>query len=282
MADGVVNGATRCLIVVVFLTVWVLIWSLLTFPLFRKLQWRPFYVISTEKKLLLLLPLYLLAPVIVWGSNRILGQSWNTVGVALSFETFRGLTWGIGIAIAGLSLFVLIKKRLEINRISVREMTAPAKGDFRKLGLMIIGLLGVGLGIGGIEEVVFRGWIQTQLELGLHPWMAAAIGSFIFAAAHLVWDGRPGLWQQPGLWLLGMVLVVARWVAAGNLGLAWGLHTGWIWGLACISELLDIQPVEQKPLWLTGRPDQPLTSLLDILLLGGTASFICWVYGGLV
>lgn len=280
MADGGVNGVAGCFIVVAFLVTWVSVWGLTTFPLFRKFQWQPFLFISAERKLLLLLPLYLLAPMLIFGSNRILNQSWTQIGVIFAPETFCDLIYGVGIAIAGLSVFLLIKKGLQIHRIRTRETVSFASGKFLNQGLTILGLLGVGLWIGGIEELVFRGWIQTQLEQDLHPWIAAGAGSLIFAVAHLVWEGRPGLWQQPGLWLLGMVLVIARWVAMGNLGLAWGLHAGWIWGLACISEYLESQPVEQKPRWLTGRPDQPLTGLLDILLLGGTAGLIGGLYPG--
>ena len=103
------------------------------------------------------------------------------------------------------------------------------------------------------------------------------IASVIFALAHLVWDGRDGLWQQPGLWLLGMVLVVARWTDGGSISIAWGLHAGWVTGLAYIGEFVRPSPVALKPTWLTGQAAQPLTDIWDCSLLILTAVAIWYL-----
>lgn len=267
------------LTVPLFGIVWLSVWGILAFPLFKRFQWRPFKVIAPEKKLILLLPLYLLAPLVVWGAIALLEQSWTEIGVILNIGSVTSLVYGLGIAIGGLSLLLLFKYSFRLFTLKTQEDTELAATSQAQKGLTILGLLLLGLWIGGIEELVFRGWIQTQLEIAFTPWLAASIGSALFALAHLVWDGRLGLWQQPGLWILGWVLVIARWANNGNLALAWGLHAGWVWGLAYIDMFLKNQPAEQQPIWLVGRPEQPLTSLLDFLLLGGTAGLIWWSFG---
>lgn len=262
-----------------FLTIWIGAWGAIAFPLFRKFQWRPFQVISPRQKLVLLLPLYGLAPLIIALANRYLGQSWGEIGVILAPETLRSLVAGVLWAASGLALFFGVKLYAKIVSVTSEINDKSPLQFLQSRGLPLLGLLAIALGIAGAEELVFRGWIQTQLEAALAPWLAAGVGSFLFAIAHLVWDGRAGLWQQPGLWLLGLVLVAARWLAGGSLALAWGLHAGWVWGLACLGEFAQPQPVAGKPVWLTGRPEQPLTSLLDFLLLGITIGGLWWGYG---
>ncbi|MGF1524705.1 MAG: lysostaphin resistance A-like protein [Leptolyngbyaceae cyanobacterium] len=233
---------------------------------------------------MLLLPLYLPAPIVVWGAIVLLEQSWFQIGVILEVESLLSLFYGMGIAIVGLCLVLTLKWifRLVALRNS-EDVSLASAGKTTRIqeSLAILGFLALGLWIGGIEELVFRGWIQTQLEISFDGWLAACIGSAIFAAAHLIWDGRPGLWQQPGLWVLGWVLVVARWADGGNLSLAWGLHAGWVGGLAYIDAFLPPQTVEYSPQWLTGRPNQPLTGGLDFLLMGITAGLVWWTNGGL-
>jgi membrane protease YdiL (CAAX protease family) len=260
--------------VLIFFVGWIGVWLAIAFPLFKKYEWRPFRPTTPEKKLLLLLPLYGIAPLGIWIANQVLGQSWAAIGVVLAPASGRSLGLGFGMAAAGLFLLLLLKHQLRFVTVAdVPSLTASGPALRQSLAT-IAGLFLLALVIGGIEELVFRGWLQTQLELALAPWLAATLGSGIFAIAHLVWDGRAGLWQQPGLLLLGWVLVIARWADGGNLALAWGLHAGWVWGLACIGELMTTQPVDEKPVWLTGRSGQPLTDVLDMGLMVLTAGLI--------
>ena len=272
------------LVIPLFVVVWLSIWGVIAFPLIRKFQWRPFQPIVPEKKLLLLLPLYLLAPFVVWSAIILSQQSWSQIGVPLSPKSLYTLVYGIGIAIGGLSLTFAIKCGFQLVKLQQSEDTAlspPTQNIQTPKIFVLLGLLALGLWIGGIEELIFRGWIQTQLEESFSRWLAASIGSALFATAHLMWDGRSGLWQQPGLWVLGWVLVIARWADGGNLSLAWGLHAGWVGGLAYIDMFLKPQPAEQMPLWLVGRPNQPLTGGLDFLLMVVTAGLVWWMTGKL-
>lgn len=276
--------AKELLAIPIFLLVWLSIWGVIAFPLIRKFRWRPFQNIAPEKKLLLLLPLYFLAPALVWGAIIYLEQTWSQIGVILAFESLRSLTYGMGIAIGGLYLLFALKRTFRLVKLQGSDDANSSdanRATFMQKSLAILGFLTLGLWISGTEELVFRGWMQTQLEGVFSGWLAASVGSVLFAAAHLMWDGRPGLWQQPGLWILGWVLVIARWADGGNLALAWGLHAGWVSGLAYIDTVLQPQPVEQSPQWLAGRPNQPLTSGLDFLLMVITAGLVWRMNGGL-
>ncbi|MDB9529135.1 type II CAAX endopeptidase family protein [Oscillatoria sp. CS-180] len=268
------HQAETLLIILTFFLVWVGIWGAIAFPLFKKFEWRPFQKTSPDQKIFLLLPLYGLAPCVIWGANRLLAQSWRDIGIQFDLASLRSLFLGLGVAIAGLFLMLWFKRLIRLISFNQGGSSSTSAQITPRTVLVATGLLLLSLWIGGVEELVFRGWMQTQLETAFAPWIAATLGSFVFAAAHLVWDDRLGLWQQPGLFLLGWVLVVARWANDGNLALAWGLHAGWVWSLAVISEYLHPQPVDQKPIWLTGRAEQPLTDVWDLLLLGGTAGLV--------
>lgn len=261
-----------------FLVAWCSAWVAIAWPLFKKYDWRPFQPTAPEQKLILLLPLYLLAPLSIWGANWALDQSWQSIGVLLDPAGARSLGLGFGIAAAGLFLLLFFKKSVRLISWNFRPLVDATPQKMGQRLLAIAGLLLLAVLIGGIEELVFRGWLQTQLEMAFSPWLAATIGSFLFAIAHLIWDGRAGLWQQPGLFLLGWVLVIARWADGGSIALAWGLHAGWVWGLACIGEFLQPQPIAGKPRWLTGRPAQPLTDALDIALMVLTAGLIWQIF----
>ena len=127
--------------------------------------------------------------------------------------------------------------------------------------------LGLGLLISAIEESIFRGFLLTQLQQQYPSWAAAASSSLIFALLHLIWDGKQAGPQLPGLWLMGLVLVLARSADGGNLGLAWGLHAGWIWAMASLDAAQMIRRRDRAPIWMTGLAGQPLAGGMGLLLL---------------
>ncbi|HAJ62065.1 MAG TPA: CPBP family intramembrane metalloprotease domain-containing protein, partial [Cyanobacteria bacterium UBA8543] len=104
--------------------------------------------------------------------------------------------------------------------------------------------------------------------------VAAAISSVIFALLHLIWDRQDTLPQLPGLWLMGMVLVLARWVDDGSLGLAWGLHAGWICGLTCLDSAELISYTGKGPVWMIGFREQPLAGVAGLLCLLGVGAVL--------
>ena len=108
--------------------------------------------------------------------------------------------------------------------------------------------------------------------------MAAAVSSLIFALLHLVWEQQETLPQLPGLWLMGMVLVLARVCDDGNLGLAWGLHAGWIWAIASLDTTRVIRYTGIVPAWMTGLGEKPLAGAAGIFCLLGTGILIWQIY----
>lgn len=147
------------------------------------------------------------------------------------------------------------------------------------LRTIIIPLFLLASWIGLTEELIFRGFMQTQLEADVTAGWAAAIASVIFAISHVLWEGRQQVPQLPGLWLMGMVLVAARWAEGGSIGLAWGLHSGWIWSLACLDTAQLYQLTGKGPAWLTGTLEQPLFGLMPLALLLGTGVSLWAIFG---
>jgi membrane protease YdiL (CAAX protease family) len=136
----------------------------------------------------------------------------------------------------------------------------------------------VALFVGGIEELVFRGFLFTQLQQNYPIWLAAIISSLVFAVLHLVWEQKETLPQLPGLWLMGMVLVLARLADGNSLGIAWGLHAGWVWAIATIDTAGLITYTDQVPTWVTGINKKPLAGLTGIICVLATGGVLLWMY----
>ena len=253
-----------------FFTIWLLAWSPIAIPLALRFQWRPFTPLPALQKLSLVLSLYAIAPFLIWGVTSLEKVSPAVYGIAWNLPAFGALVAGIGLGVAGVSLLFGLEGLLgwvEWQPIKIASIATT-------LGLS----LGLGLGISAIEEPVFRGFLLTQLQHPYPDWLAAAIASLIFALLHLVWDGKQAVAQLPGLWLMGLVLVLARQVNGGNLGLACGLHAGWIWAMTSLDTAQIICNRDGAPQWMTGA-GQPLAGgmgWLMLLLTGGVLWGLGW------
>uniref|UniRef100_UPI00187ED08E CPBP family intramembrane glutamic endopeptidase n=1 Tax=Oculatella sp. LEGE 06141 TaxID=1828648 RepID=UPI00187ED08E len=160
---------------------------------------------------------------------------------------------------------------------SATATPSEQKQPAAKLTSILLSTLLLGTWVSVTEELIFRGFLLNQLQPTYPGWGAAAIASLIFAVLHLVWDGRDTIPQLPGLWLMGMVLVVARWVDSGNLGLAWGLHAGWVWAIASFDTTQRFTYTGHGSEWLTGLKGKPLAGLFGILFLLMTAA-VLWQF----
>lgn len=278
----------------VFFLVWLLLWLPLALPLARVLHWRPDrYPIPPAQKLSLVASLYALAPVVVWGLSRLEGIPLTDYGVVWRGTILASFGSGFGLGVVGLAAMFLVQQRLGWVQLSPQHSqvkpsaqsavpsaataatTQPSteQGAITLVGMLLL-TLGIALWIGTIEELVFRGVMFNQLQRDYGSAWAVLIASLIFALLHLVWEGRALVPQLPGLWLMGVVLSIARWADQGQLGLAIGLHTGWIWTIASLDSAQLLHYTGKAPAWLTGLDNKPLAGLVGLLFLLATAGIL--------
>jgi len=229
-----------------------------------KLGWRPFRASQPAQKLPLLAVLYLVAPLALWVVGYL-----NLQALTPKFLT----ELGIGLLVGSISLIALYGMQL-------RSGWLQMDGSLTLKLPEVLFLLALSLWNGWTEELVFRGFMQDQLQQELPVWGAAALISLLFAALHGLWAGREVLPQLPGLWLMGMVLVLARQTADGDLSLAWGLHSGWVWTISSLDGA-KLRSSGRQPDWITGLNDSPIAGLTGLLFLLVTAGGLWWMNLGL-
>ncbi|MGJ3253318.1 MAG: CPBP family intramembrane glutamic endopeptidase [Elainellaceae cyanobacterium] len=273
--------AHALLSVCLFLLVWIGAWLPLAIPLAIALKWRPFTRAESHQKLPLLASLYLIAPVVIMGLNRLLGTSFADYGLMGGRSLFNSV--GIGWIVGLLGLILMNGVQLGLGWIQVSD--SPTNTDhapqtnlrnvvaFATTKIVPVAILS--LGIGFVEELIFRGFMETQLEMRYAPWLSAAIVSLIFASLHLVWEVNKTRPQLPGLWLMGMVLVLARWMDEGSLGVAWGLHAAWIFGISILDMTQRFSLTQRVPAWITGLKGEPLAGVVGIVFLSLTG-LVLW------
>lgn len=258
------------LVGIAFFGIWFAAWLPLAIPLAIRFNWRPPQPLAMSQKLTLVASLYALVPLLLWGMSEVEGVSLSTYGLTLDWASLRSVAAGLAIALGGLGLFFALQWGLGWIEFNAR------RSPVESLTGTILPSLVLALWIGASEEVVFRGFLLYQLQQDYSSWIAAAIASVVFALLHLVWDARDTLPQLPGLVLMGMVLAVALWVDGSNIALPWGLHAGWIWGIASVDGLEVIRAKGTVPAWIGGIDGNPLAGGLGLVLLGLTGVAIAW------
>ena len=137
------------------------------------------------------------------------------------------------------------------------------------------------LGVGCAEELIFRGWLWTELNRTIGSRRGALAQAGIFSLVHTRFNlglaAMSGL--LIGLFLLGMVLAKQRQADRGSLWSCIGLHGGLVAGWFLLqNDLLQLSP--NAPSWLVGPGGSApnplggvvgLTSLLVLLLIQRTA-----------
>jgi uncharacterized protein len=87
-----------------FFVTWIILWLPVAIPIALKLQWKPFQSLAAAQKLPLLGPLYLLAPLVMWGLLAAQGQSWDYYGLVLDMSAAGSVLLGLGLSIASLAI----------------------------------------------------------------------------------------------------------------------------------------------------------------------------------
>ncbi len=261
--------------VTIFFVTWVCLWLPLAVASKIILEknkaasasWQPFKPITAEDKLPLLASLYLIAPLVLWGINEVFGNSFSSFGLVWDWSILKSL--GIGFAIGAIGIAILFGVQTLLGWVKWQNA--------EKIILVTLPILLLAVWISATEELIFRGFILTQFQQSYSTYLAAAIASIIFAVLHLIWEQTETLPQLPGLWLMGMVLVLARYVDKGNLGLAWGLHSGWVWAIATIDTANLVTYPGKVPQWVTGKYGKPLAGVAGISFLLATGAVLWWL-----
>ncbi|MGL5083197.1 MAG: lysostaphin resistance A-like protein [Microcoleaceae cyanobacterium] len=284
--------------VALFFCIWVGVWLPVAMISVIALRWHPPQPLNTTQKLILMASLYLIVPIVLWQFVQAEGLQFNGFGILTDRKTWVAV--GVGFSLAILSLSVSLGIQLKSGWVSWQpqghqlqdsavaesavKAVAPEESFTMQGSRLLRQLLPVillALWISSTEEIVFRGLVQIVLQQDYSPWDAAILGSAVFAFTHLVWQPQSAWPQIPGLWLLGMVLTLACFTQAGTLGLAIGLHGGWIFGLSGLDTVGTLSPTDQVPRWVTGGSSRPLTGLVDGLMLGAIAVLLRIVDYGL-
>ncbi len=260
-----IEAPSSLLQVMAFFVAWAGCWLPVAIVCAIAIDWRPPKPLAAEQKLSLLASLYLIAPLVLGLLNWAAGTSFSDYGFAWNVSSL-----GVGFGLGVLSLSVLFGLQTALGWVTWQPI------DGRRLVTVLLPTLLLSLWIGGTEELVFRGFVLTQLEQDYPLGAAAAISSLIFALLHLIWERQETVPQLPGLWLMGIVLVLARWVDGGSLGLAWGLHTGWVWAIASLDSVQMINYTGITSEWVTGKNGKPLAGAAGILCLMATGG-ILWM-----
>ena len=126
----------------------------------------------------------------------------------------------VGAAVIGLGIAALSMLALPLG---VPLVANVAPGAF--MALLPLALLALALQTGA-EEVVFRGWLQTQLAARFaSPWVWMGVPSILFGLAHFdpIGAGDNAWWLVAATGLFGLLAADLTRVT-GSIGAAWGFH----------------------------------------------------------
>lgn len=263
------KNASATVVLMAFFISWVGCWIPIAAISAVMLRWQPTKPLQPEQKLPLIVSLYLLAPLVLWGVIWLCQRSFANYGLIVNISLLGGLGLGFGLGLFSLSLMFLGQFWLgwcDFERSNIKLLPSMA------LPILLVALL-----VGGVEELVFRGFLLTELERDYPVWIAAVISSLIFAVLHLVWEQQETLPQLPGLWLMGMMLVMARVADNGSLGIAWGLHAALVWAIASIDIAQLVTYTGKVSEWFTGKYKKPLAGVAGITCVVGTGLILWWL-----
>lgn len=250
----------------VFFFVWLLLWLPIAVPLALVVKWKPSQPLEPRQKLPLVASLYCLAPLVLWGFAWLENFPFSRYGLAWNLHLLRSLLAGIGIGVLGLILLFSLE--------TILGWVTWRSKNWSRFAAALVPILGLGLWIAVTEELIFRGFLFGQLLKEFDFWTSAIASSVIFSLLHLIWEGKQNIPQLPGLALMGAVLCLAVPANSGSLGLAWGLHTGWIWIIASLETADLVSYTGKVPDWLTGLDDKPLAGFLGLGFLLATAGLV--------
>ena len=126
------------------------------------------------------------------------------------------------------------------------------------------------LAIGFGEELLFRGWLLTELEKDCPVKVVPILNGLIFAMLHFI---KPisevirTIVTFPALVLLGLTLVWAKHSHQNLLGICIGIHAGLVWGYYILNVGQMLTYTNKVPNWITGIDQNPLAGIMGLLFL---------------
>jgi uncharacterized protein len=267
---------------------------LLVFIALLALLWLPFYGLilglvenANTASILAMSLLFVEFIVLLWFWSRRVYRSPHPLqryGLQTNLVSRRELLTGLGVGL--LSLLTLFGIEGALGWVAW-QTPSPQLPRLVLEGLLIS--LGVGLG----EELIFRGWLLSELEQDYSLRRSRWADSLIFAALHYT---RPiqqmveillggsiafqevlrTLPQFPGLVLLGCLLVWAKRSRQGRLALPIGLHAGLVWGYYIVNVGELVRYTDRVPEWVTGIDKNPLAGGMGMLFLAAIALWVRW------
>lgn len=198
-------------------------------------------------------------------------QAYRWIGMVINRRNGWGLAkgWAIGFASTALLFY--------LQGLFGWLAWQPAQRPWSEIiGGGILSSFGVALA----EEIVFRGWILTELEADYSPPVSLWSSAAIFAALHFLKPLSDILTQLPqfaGLWVMGMVLAVAKRSEKQRLGIAVGLHAGMIGVIYIVNvgQLIHHRHPQVSD-WITGIYGLPNAGLMGILGLMNLLVYFNW------
>ncbi|MGD1913836.1 MAG: lysostaphin resistance A-like protein [Rivularia sp. (in: cyanobacteria)] len=261
------EDAPSLIVLMAFFLAWVGCWLPIALILTKVFHWTPNQSLRSEHKIPLLVSLYLLAPLILGVICWLTHKSFSSYGWLGNFSILYSFSLGLGLGALSLAFVFGCHLCFGLCKLKISNLKSLPSTLF---SIMLVATL-----VGGVEELVFRGFLFSQLQEDYSVWIATVTSSLIFALLHLVWEQSETIPQLPGLCLMGMVLVLARFADNGSLGLAWGLHAGWVWSIAAIDTLNLIDYTGRAPEWITGKNKKPLAGVAGIFCMGITTVALC-------
>ncbi|MBD1821143.1 CPBP family intramembrane metalloprotease [Cyanobacteria bacterium FACHB-DQ100] len=208
--------------------------------------------------ILTLVVLYLEFIVLVkfWGWFVYREPLFRTYGLRQPRQNFRNLLQGLAIGFG--SLFLLFVLTGILGWVQWQTPSSTFLRIALEGGVMAIA-------IGFAEELLFRGWLLSELDRGYSASVSLCTSSILFALVHGI---RP---QFPALLILGLILVWGKRATQGRLGWSIGFHAGLVWGyyLVNVGQLITVS--HRVPAWVTGIDRNPLAGIMGILALGAIA-----------
>jgi membrane protease YdiL (CAAX protease family) len=255
----------------------------------------PFYLLLDDQNLIsIITSIFLYTEFIIllkWWGNTVYQQPkiLQQYGLVFSRRNGRGLLQGLAIGLISLSGLFLLEGWFGWL---IWQTPSP---NFPWI-ILEGGVLG--LAVAFAEELLFRGWLLSELERDLSNTVALWVNSLIFASLHFIKPLADIIYTLPqffGLLILGIILVLGRRIGYINfsetnsiknpiknsmsrpsplLGLPMGIHGGLVWGYYLINVGNLVKYVGTVPTWVTGIHNNPLAGIMGLSILGAIALWL--------